>query len=93
MPTSAISPKLPELLLKLEFSRDILSGFDFPRVILRALVVSCGFVWFFGRVNNWVFCCAFARHRLEIATKAVDFWALQPNIAGSNRTAVFQWPY
>ena len=39
MPTSAISPKLPELLLKLEFSRDMLSRFDFPGVVLRASAV------------------------------------------------------
>jgi hypothetical protein len=89
MPTSAISPKLHDLLLKLEFRRVILSRFAFrgsacAPASLRYLNrfrpkfrgKSAGFR-VFPRLPGAVWA--------KITLKAVEFSALQPNIAGSHR--------
>jgi len=105
MPTSAISPKLHDLLLKLEFRRVILSRFAFrgsacAPAPLRYLNrfrpkfrgKSAGFRVFprvpgglpgglRGGVRGPVLAAVWAK----ITLKAVEFSALQPNIAGSHR--------
>jgi hypothetical protein len=101
MPTSAISPKLHDLLLKLEFRRVILSRFAFrgsacAPASLRYLNrfrpkfrgKSAGFRVFPrlpgglpGGVSGGLLAAVWAK----ITLKAVEFSALQPNIAGSHR--------